>query len=151
MKNIQDALARLAAIETEAQKLREIIEAPEQVAPARTPEAGDVWTERYGADFLCNSDGTNTILNQLHGGYPAGKLGTYDFDKIGRTCTYLGKFSEVYVKRDDFIRDVRDALSIEDKDGDSVLAHSGVSTTTTQINTKGTAAIAEALAELGIK
>jgi hypothetical protein len=37
----------------------------------------------------------------------------------GGDFTYLGKFDEVYVK----ISDVRDALSIEDVNGNSVLTH----------------------------
>jgi len=89
---------KLSDLEAEAEKLRSLINAPEE----RTPEAGDVWIQS-GDDYpsiLGSSGGYlyDPSLNCLEG-------------RTWRRCnlrdaTYLGKFDEVYVK----ISDVREAL-----------------------------------------
>ena len=104
---------KLSDLEAEAEKLRSLINAPEE----RTPEAGDVWIQS-GDDYpsiLGSSGGYlyDPSLNCLEG-------------RTWRRCnlrdaTYLGKFDEVYVK----ISDVREALSIEDSDGSSMLSGAG--------------------------
>jgi hypothetical protein len=100
---------KLSDLEAEAEKLRSLINAPEE----RTPEAGDVWIQS-GDDYpsiLGSSGGYlyDPSLNCLEG-------------RTWRRCnlrdaTYLGKFDEVYVK----ISDVREALSIKDDEGDDMM------------------------------
>ena len=92
------AIERLNNLETEAQKLREIIEQPEQ----RTPEAGDVWAINNATGYVNYAKRVSML------GEAAGEL-MHPLEEYFRSskCTYLGKFSEVYVK----IADVRDALN----------------------------------------
>ncbi len=105
--NKEQAAERLCAIESEVEKLRRIIDEPE----ARKPEAGDVWSSG-DSDYLLFEDGYSLVGGPI---YVRMKIGSSPWTR--GNYTYLGKFDEVYVK----ISDVRDALSIEDSDGDSFL------------------------------
>lgn len=137
MKSTQkeEALTRLAAIESEAQELRAIIEEPEQ----RTPEAGDVWSIPSCAwTYLIGEDLKGTLVN---GGIRTDKSFADGWPHSQPEQVYLGKFHEVYVKKSD----VRDALSIQDGRDDSFLDY-GISGFNTSYD-----ASREALAKLGIK
>ena len=100
--NKEQAAERLCAIESEVEKLRRIIDEPEQ----RMPESGDVWiqTGDEAPSILDSSGGYlyDPRLNCLAGA-------TWNRCR-GEAATYLGKFDEVFVK----ISDVREALSIKD-------------------------------------
>jgi hypothetical protein len=140
MKNKEQAIQRLDALQAEAAKLREIIEQPE---PQRELEAGDVWAFHSGATTILTDNRKNTVLHN-------GVSGALSHSEVESACTYLGKFSEVYVKREGTvaISDVIEALSIKDDDGLSVksfLSNTDEPSNGTVIETL------EALAKLGIK
>jgi hypothetical protein len=139
--------SKIADLETELQKLKELANEP-WPEPRRTPEAGDVWEFLDGYFCLLDDNGGNINLHNC------GKVGNMKHGDFAEGCTYLGKFDEVYVKRDDFIADVRDALSIEDKDGDSVLARQSSSlpldTQSIYVMQPAASKVLEALAKLGI-
>ena len=98
--------SKIEDLEAELQTLKKLANEPEQ----RTPEAGDVWrrndwTYLIGEDLhgitVCDGARTNTVFQR------------YSAD----IYTYLGKHSLDYVK----ISDVRDALSVKDAWGESVM------------------------------
>ena len=121
--------------------LTPLINEPEQ----RTPEAGDVW--EAGPYTWLMQDGENSTL--------VGR--TASSWRIGEKCearpedyhTYLGKFDEVYVKRNDFIADVRDALSFKDREGEDMMNY--ISTSRYDEADFGRGKTLKALAKLGIK
>ena len=88
----------------------------------RTPKAGDVWHGgAYGqSNYLMCADSPDGMLASNLSSGARSHYGFADQNPLaGGDFTYLGKFDEVYVK----ISDVRDALSIEDVNGNSVLTH----------------------------
>ena len=107
--NKEQAKERLCAIETEVEKLRRIIDEPEQ----REPEAGDVWS-KGGNDYLLSDDGYEVI------GSSTGKVKMVIEPSPWLTCGYtrLGKFDEVYVK----ISDVREAVISYYHQGSTVMS-----------------------------
>ena len=110
----EKAIERLDAIEAEAKELRSLINQPEQ----RKPEAGDVWEGGSGSTWIISKDNTEfgTCLTSESPGFPVGS--EHDISDMGTLGgTYLGKFDEVYCK----ISDVREALSHEDDDGQSLI------------------------------
>ena len=102
---------KLSDLEEEAANLRSLINEPEQ----RTPEAGDVWEGFSGSDWLVGESTKATLLFDTEGTHRVGYHMNSHLNPTG--ATYLGKFSEVYVK----ISDVRAALSHRDGCGDSIL------------------------------
>ena len=130
--NKKELNQKLNDLEAEASKLRSLINEPEQ----RTPEAGDVWRDGSGHLLIVMRNGT---VYQPHDGYVSeSRLESYDSHSRD---IYLGKFSEVYVKRDD----VREALSIGNSVGHCFLAPGHVVTPRPHyIRSR------EALAKLGI-
>jgi len=109
--NKEQAKERLCAIETEVEKLRRIIDEPE----ARKPEAGDVWTAA-GTSWLVTNDGHWVVTEALRSDNMGRNTGDFDPNDSSEFKN-LGKFDEVYVK----ISDVRDALSVVDKEGDDAI------------------------------
>lgn len=104
--NKEQAKERLCAIETEVEKLRRIIDEPEQ-PEQRTPEEGDVYRGRDGTDFILFEDHYAAIEGKTISIVPMRNC-CEDNPWNRGNYTYLGKFDEVFVK----ISDVRDALSI---------------------------------------
>jgi hypothetical protein len=103
--NKEQAKERLCAIESEVEKLRRIIDEPEQ----RKPGAGDLWKHLQTGEYY-------VVLEENVGFFTDLLTATsYKDDNIQKGFTYLGKFDEVYVK----ISDVLEALSIKDDHGDS--------------------------------
>ena len=97
-QKLSDIEEVIDAAQHEATKLRSLINEPEQ----REPEAGDVYHCEYnGADYLLLNDGYKVVGSTITIGMPIGNCPWLSDD-----YTYLGKFSEVYVK----ISDVQDAL-----------------------------------------
>jgi hypothetical protein len=88
--------------------LTPLIKQPEK----RTPEAGDVWADNEGFVHFISASGKGVDLISGHISFEK-----YSQYPTNSSDTYLGKFDEVYVK----IADVREALSHEDYDGDSIL------------------------------
>jgi hypothetical protein len=107
--NKEQAKERLCAIETEVEKLRRIIDEPEQ----RTPETGDVWKGFSGSTWL-RGESKDTLLNDTEHTHGAGYEASFRLDHT--SSTYLGKFDEVYVKASD----VREVLSIQDEEGETL-------------------------------
>jgi hypothetical protein len=108
--NKDQAKERLCAIETEVEKLRRIIDEPDQRKPEpRKPEAGDVWQDRHNGASLIVLEEQKAFFTDLLTVCP------YEGGGIQKNLTYLGKFDEVYVKASD----VLEALSIKDDHGDS--------------------------------
>ena len=147
--NKKELNQKLSDLEAEAVKLRSLI----NVTPEpRKPEAGDVW-EHSGTAWLVTDEG-HWVSVEVHMPKNLGK-NTGEFSPEGDSdFKNLGKFSEVYVKRDDFIADVRDALSFKDEMGDSVLCRPssglGVDLQSIYVRPKGAIKLREALAKLGI-
>ena len=143
--NKEELNQKLSDLEAEASKLRSLINEPE----VRTPEAGDVWAWDVGGGrpiWLVAENNQWVTIDGL-----SGRNNITDMTGNGSTeHSYLGKFSEVYVRRDGHvsISDVRDALSIEDGEGDSVLS-SGKHELIYVLKGASTAT-REALAKLGI-
>jgi hypothetical protein len=150
MKNKEQAIQRLDALQAEAAKLREIIEQPE---PQREPEAGDVWeSNASGNTILFDENGTYTYMSGLGmAGCACDPRYPCSFTAHNPRFTYLGKFSEVYVKREGTvaISDVIEALSHEDSDGDSILGQASEGKTVSLYKDTGIR-VYEALAKLGI-
>jgi hypothetical protein len=133
----QEIEHRMECLTAEVDALRLLLKEPEP----RTPEAGDVWKYSDGVEhWIIGTEGIDTRLSD--------GLTTEEKDEEDDTdaYTYLGKFDEVYVRRDGHvsISDVRDALSIKDCDGESVLDN------TVRKNSYGINDSTEALAKLGI-
>jgi hypothetical protein len=121
--------SKIEDLEAELQKLKQLANEPEQ----RTPEAGDV-LESNGRDWMLMKDGHMVLLEDGH-------RTTHEASAYPDRDTYLGKFDEVYVK----ISDVRDALSHEDYDGESILKSRPLND-----NPYGLATSREALRQLNI-
>lgn len=135
--NKSDTIERLDAIEAEARELREIIEAPEQ----REPEAGDVFVRVSGEALIRTTEGELVSLSgERAGRWGPGSNRNRNAARIF-SGTYLGKFDEVYVK----VADVREALSHEGDDGDSILKSSPL-----KYNPYGITTSREALRKLNI-
>jgi len=82
--------------------LTPLIKQPE----VRTPEAGDVWASKGWILLSDQCGGTTALALPDHASVTAGHTEP-DYEDYD-TSTYLGKFSEVYVK----ISDVRDAFNL---------------------------------------
>lgn len=107
----------------------------------RKPEAGDVWANKQETIML-KDDGRNLRLE----GESSGKAGTLEHCEVaGFGYTYLGKFSEVYVK----ISDVRDALSQSTAYGYDVISYLAADESS-KICLTGKDMALEALRKLGI-
>lgn len=114
--------------------LTPLIKQPE----VRTPQAGDVWAwdkwtyiinlELHGVSL---DDSSETTIRPFSSG------------EFNEGATYLGKFSEVYCK----IADVRDALSHEDRQGDSIMRSDCIHRS---VNASALEMSRNALAKLGI-
>jgi len=131
--NKEQAKERLCAIETEVEKLRRIIDEPEP----RKPAAGDVHEMHCGSIMKLGGGKWEWIGN--------GENQSTSFEDkrvLQMSMGYLGKFDEVFVK----ISDVRDALSIVDKDGDDTIGL----LQSFDCNQWGAAQTAEALRKLNI-
>ena len=96
---------KIEDLEAELQELKQLANTPEQ----REPEAGDVYTSCYASWVVCKDKSWLDLTTRFATTPMAGE------GDAGHK--YLGKFDEVYVK----ISDVRDALSHEDYDGESIL------------------------------
>jgi hypothetical protein len=131
----QEIEHRMECLTAEVDALRLLLNEPEP----RKPEAGDVWVAALGKTVVVDDQGGYTYAED---GYRVAST-SGNLDSL-KTC--LGKHHEVYVKRDDFIRDVCDALSIPSDMGLSFLnPQSGVSYANNYDKSR------EALAKLGIK
>ena len=99
-------------LEAELQKLKQLANEPEQ----RTPEAGDVWAWAVdgGKPIWLVAENNQWVTIE---GFSGRNNITDMTGQSAAESSYLGKFDEVYVK----ISDVRDALSHEDYDGESIL------------------------------
>ena len=131
--NIQKELNRISSLEAEIKEIREKLEnAPEH----RTPEAADVYTSHIDELIIKTTDGRWIWESMV--------LSNFNDKHIinNESFIYLGKFSEVFVK----ISDVRDALSIVDKDGDDTIGL----LQSFDCNQWGAAQTAEALRKLNI-
>ena len=121
--------------------LTPLIKEPEQ----RKPEAGDVWRR---------NDWTYLIGEDLHGITMGDGLKTKTvFQKYYRAdiFTYLGKFDDVFVRRDEHVKKadiIEVILSIKDNQGETLMdcAHREVI-----LSTSGVIDLVAALAKLGIK
>ena len=106
---------RLNNLEAEAEKLRELINAPDVCEP----EAGDVWESNTGNLWHVNTDLSAICLKSSVSHWREGDRITEfleDAPMMSGGMKYIGKHSEVFVR----ISDVRDALSHEDEESDSV-------------------------------
>lgn len=106
--NKEELNQKLSDLEAEAEKLRSLINAPEQ----RAPEAGDVYLTNSDVEVVYSGMLPNGYTGLYVDGYPSG----LSPELINDRTTYLGKFDEVYVK----ISDVQEALSIKDENGFSI-------------------------------
>jgi hypothetical protein len=73
----------------------------------RTPEAGDVWLGGSGSTWIISEDNTEfgTCLTSTTTAFPVGS--EHDISDMGTLGgTYLGKFSEVYVKISDVQKEI---------------------------------------------
>jgi hypothetical protein len=95
---------KLSDLEEEAANLRSLINEPEK----RTPEAGDVWETKLGRNIIVGQTSENCFNLTLNS----------DDYSVNDTMTYLGKFSEVFVK----IADVRDAVVSYSHQGSTVMS-----------------------------
>jgi hypothetical protein len=115
------ALAELEQITKRSEALRAIIDEQDQLP--RDPQCNDLWSDKtVGWDYL--------IVNTGHGKKVAYEIEHEGFYQSPNKCpfgedkadfTYKGKFHEVYVKRDEFIEDVKAALDHKDIGGASFL------------------------------
>ncbi len=114
--NKEQAKERLCAIETEVEKLRRIIDEPEQ----RTPEAGDVWSHLNGDTYVITNTDMFVHLHPMHdSGHLCDNFSAADHcEDCAESMTYLGKFDEVYVK----ISDVREAVISYYHQGSTVMS-----------------------------
>lgn len=157
--NKKELNQKLNDLEAEASKLRSLINEPD--AP-RTPEAGDMWKLGH-CHWLVLKDDRIRLIELTGPSVNGWKVGdeTSDLNYTTRCTdgdmpTYLGKFSEVYVRRDGHvsIADVRDALSHSDEMGDSVLSRPSsdvvVDLQSIYVMPQGAIKTREALRKLGI-
>ena len=126
-------------LEAELQKLKQLANTPEQ----RTPEVGDVF--QHGENTWMHTSQFQMVATEVKEGSRSAGY-TYSLDTDEYIGTYLGKFDEVYVK----ISDVRDALSIKDKYGDSVLVTRFNDQTNIHIDSECSSKTYEALRNLNI-
>ena len=136
---------KIADLEDELQKLKTLANEPEK----RTPEAGDV-LEYSGNVWIQGNNNYKTAL-QLRESSGHRDGATYYGESLA-SGTYLGKFDEVYVRRDEHckISDVREALSFRDRHGASIISTMGDSGGC-GVFSEGSQKSREALAKLGIK
>lgn len=109
--NKEQAYKRLDAIEREAKELREIIGSNEP--EKREPKPGDIWSHNT-ADRISIVDtlyGYTYLQNGLRNDLRSGK-----FSNGSSNWTYLGKFQDVFVRKDKVI----EALSFKDESDNSI-------------------------------
>jgi len=102
--------SKIEDLEAELEQLKKLAQEPEC-----TIQAGDVYTTNGGSYSYVLSKNHYTSISE--NGAVVVEMENCLHDSSWNCFTYLGKFNEVYVK----ISDVKEALSIKDCEGDSVL------------------------------